>query len=78
MYDLCYPSWVFQFQKEDYYFGKHTVIREFADVFPKNISGLPLKRDIYFTIELIPGEVPVSKSPYDMSIPELTELKMKL
>eukprot|EP00253_Pinus_taeda_P011610 PITA_11610 len=54
------------------------VIKEFADVFPEEIPGLPPKRDIDFTIELIPGATPVSRTPYRMSIPELTELKMQL
>eukprot|EP00253_Pinus_taeda_P008664 PITA_08664 len=55
-----------------------SVIREFADVFPKEIPGLPPKRNIDFTIELIPGAAPVSRAPYRMSLPELTELKMQL
>eukprot|EP00253_Pinus_taeda_P012585 PITA_12585 len=54
------------------------VIQEFADVFPEEIPGLPPWRDIDFTIELVPGAAPVSRVPYRMSIPELTELKMQL
>ena len=54
------------------------VIKEFADVFPEEIPGLPPKRDIDFTIELLPGVAPVSRAPYRMSVPELTELKMKI
>ena len=48
------------------------------DVFPDEIPGLPPKRDIDFTIELVPGTTPVSKTPYKMSTPEFLELKMKL
>eukprot|EP00253_Pinus_taeda_P004982 PITA_04982 len=54
------------------------IIREFADVFPEEILGLPPKRNIDFTIELMPGVAPVSREPYRMSVPELTELKMQL
>lgn len=36
------------------------VIQEFADVFPDEIPGFPPKRDIDFTIELVPGATPVS------------------
>lgn len=54
------------------------VIQEFDDVFPEEILGLPPKQDIDFTIELVSGVAPVSRAPYRMSIPELTELKMKL
>eukprot|EP00253_Pinus_taeda_P002784 PITA_02784 len=54
------------------------VIQEFAYVFPEEIPGLPPKRDIDFTIELVLGAAPVSRAPYRMSTPELTELKMQL
>ena len=46
--------------------------------FPDEIPGLPPKRDIDFTIELVPRVAPVSKAPYGMSIPEMLELKMQL
>lgn len=36
------------------------VVQEFVDVFPEEKLGFPPKRDIDFTIELIPGEAPVS------------------
>eukprot|EP00253_Pinus_taeda_P018941 PITA_18941 len=58
--------------------GNIPVVQEFADVFPEEVPGLPPKRDIDFTIELIPGVAPVSRAPYRMSLPELTELKMQL
>ena len=54
------------------------VLQEFRDVFPDEILGLPPKRDIDFTIELVPGAAPVSKAPYRMSTPEMLELKMQL
>eukprot|EP00253_Pinus_taeda_P023180 PITA_23180 len=54
------------------------VVHEFADVFPEEIPGLPPKRNLDFTIELVPGAAPVSRAPYRMSVPELTELKMQL
>ena len=43
------------------------VFKEFKDVFPNEIPGLPPKRDIDFTIELVPGAPLVSKTPYRMS-----------
>eukprot|EP00253_Pinus_taeda_P030276 PITA_30276 len=54
------------------------VIQEFTDVFPEEIPGLPPRRNIDFTIQLVPGAAPVSRAPYRMSVPELTELKMQL
>ena len=56
----------------------YQVLQEFRDVFPNEILGLPPKRDIDFTIKLVPGAAPVSKTPYRMSTPEMLELKMQL
>ena len=42
------------------------------------IPGLPPKRHIDFTIELVPGVASVSKAPYRMSTPKMLELKMQL
>ena len=53
-------------------------MQEFKNVFPDEILGLPPKTDIGFTIDLVTGATPVSKTPYRMSTPELLELKMQL
>ena len=53
-------------------------MQEFRDVFPNEVPGLPPKKDIGFTIELMPGVALVSKTPYMMSTPELLEMKMQL
>ena len=54
------------------------VLREYVDVFPEDIPGLPPKRELDFTIELVPSAVPISKAPYRMNIHELNELKSQL
>ena len=51
------------------------VLKEYSYVFPEEISGLPPKRELDFTIEMVPGAVPSSKAPYQMSILELSEIK---
>ena len=51
---------------------------EFKDVFLEEIPRLRPTRELYFYIELIPGSVQASKSPYRMSAPELVELKLQL
>jgi hypothetical protein len=56
----------------------HPILREYIDVFPEEVPGLPPRRDIDFSIELASGAVPVSRTPYWMSTPELVELKMQL
>jgi len=50
------------------------VLKEYVDVFMEEISGLPPKRELDFTIELVPGVVPSSKAPYLMNILELMNL----
>ncbi|GJS05103.1 hypothetical protein Tco_0321611 [Tanacetum coccineum] len=45
----------------------HPVVQNFPDVFPDELSGLPLEREVEFTIELIPGAQPISKAPYRMA-----------
>jgi hypothetical protein len=55
----------------------YAVLKEFEDVF-KEISGIPPKRDIDFSINLMPGATPTSKTPYRMSTPKLKELQMQL
>jgi hypothetical protein len=55
----------------------HAVLEDFKDVF-KEVPGLSPKRDIDFSINLMLGVAPVSKTPYRMSTPELKELQMQL
>ncbi|GKD86318.1 putative reverse transcriptase domain-containing protein [Tanacetum coccineum] len=54
------------------------VVRDFPEVIPDDLSGLPLLREINFRIELIPGAVPVARSPYRLAPSELEELSGKL
>ena len=54
------------------------LLQELRGVIPDEIPGLPPKRDIDFTIELVPRAAPVSKTPYKMSTPKMQEMKMQL
>jgi hypothetical protein len=56
----------------------HPILREYKDLFLEEVLGLPPRRDIEFSIELAPGVVPVSRTPYRLSTPELVELKLQL
>jgi hypothetical protein len=51
----------------------HAVLENFEDVF-REVLGLPPKRDIDFSINLMPRVSPMSKTPYRMSTPELKKL----
>ncbi|XP_070018077.1 uncharacterized protein [Nicotiana sylvestris] len=54
------------------------VVREFSDVFPEDLPGLPPVREIDFGIDLIPDTQPILIPPYRMAPAELRELKQKL
>ena len=54
------------------------VVREFSDVFPEDLPGIPPDREIDFQIELAPGIEPISKAPYRMAPLELEELKARM
>ncbi len=49
---------------------------DFLDVFPKELLGLPLEREVEFAIEVMPGAAPISIAPYRMAPTELKELKI--
>nr|GEV65071.1 reverse transcriptase domain-containing protein [Tanacetum cinerariifolium] len=51
------------------------VVRNFPGVFPENLSGLPPSREVEFRIDLIPGAMPVAKSPYRFAPTEMQELR---
>ncbi|MFS7948471.1 putative transcription factor interactor and regulator CCHC(Zn) family [Helianthus anomalus] len=54
------------------------VVREFPQVFPDDLPGLPPSRDIDFRIDLIPGANPVAKAPYRLAPSEMRELSSQL
>ena len=55
-----------------------SVVREFIEIFPSELSVLPLSREISFEIELLPETKPISKAPYRMAPTELKELQTQL
>ncbi|GKC70990.1 retrovirus-related pol polyprotein from transposon 17.6, partial [Tanacetum coccineum] len=54
------------------------IVRDFPEVFPNDFSGLPLVCEIEFRIDLIPGALPVVKSPYRLAPLEMIELSNRL
>ena len=57
---------------------KIPVVREFPDVFSKELPGIPLEREVDLSIEIVPGTAPMSRAPYRMIPTELKELKSQL
>ncbi|GKG33967.1 hypothetical protein Tco_0434126, partial [Tanacetum coccineum] len=51
------------------------IVRDFPEVFPEDLPGLPPTRQVEFQIDLIPGVVPV---PYRLAPSEMKELSKQL
>ncbi|GJU12545.1 putative reverse transcriptase domain-containing protein [Tanacetum coccineum] len=49
------------------------IVRDFPDVFPKDLPGLPPTRQVEFQIDLIPGAAPVARAPYRLAPSEMKE-----
>ncbi|GJS77174.1 putative reverse transcriptase domain-containing protein [Tanacetum coccineum] len=54
------------------------VVREFQEVFPKDLPGLPPIRQVEFQIDLIPGAAHVAQTPYRFAPSEMQELSNQL
>jgi hypothetical protein len=54
------------------------VVKDFLDVFPEELPGMPPDREVEFVIDLLPRTTPTSKRLYRMSVEELKELKKQL
>nr|XP_043622659.1 keratin, type I cytoskeletal 9-like [Erigeron canadensis] len=54
------------------------VVRDYQDVFPDDLPGLPPSRQLDFRISLVPNAAPVAKSPYRLTTTELQELATQL
>ena len=53
-------------------------MKDYPDVFPEELPGIPLDRDIDFLIELLPGTGPISKRPYRMPANDLEEITKQM
>ncbi|GJU82423.1 putative reverse transcriptase domain-containing protein, partial [Tanacetum coccineum] len=54
------------------------IVRDFPEVFPEDLSGLPPTRPVEFQIDLIPGAAPVARAPYRLAPSEMKELSEQL
>ncbi|GJW22006.1 putative reverse transcriptase domain-containing protein, partial [Tanacetum coccineum] len=53
-------------------------VRDFLEVFPEDLPGLPPTRQVEFQIDLVPGAAPVARAPYRLAPTELQELSTQL
>ncbi|GJS78112.1 putative reverse transcriptase domain-containing protein [Tanacetum coccineum] len=53
-------------------------VRDFPEVFPKDLPGLPSTRQVEFQIDLVPGAAPVARAPYRLAPAKMKELSTQL
>ena len=54
------------------------MVKEFSDVFPEELLGLPPEWEVEVSIDTFPGVPPIAQQPYRMAPAELNELKTQL
>ncbi|GKB16744.1 putative reverse transcriptase domain-containing protein [Tanacetum coccineum] len=54
------------------------IVREFPEVFPEDLVGLPPTRQVEFKIDLVPGAAPVGRAPYQLALAKMQELSTEL
>ncbi|GJR06703.1 putative reverse transcriptase domain-containing protein [Tanacetum coccineum] len=54
------------------------IVREFPEVFPEDLPGLPPVRQVEFQIDLIPGATPVARAPYRLAPSKMQDLSIQL
>ncbi|GKD23898.1 putative reverse transcriptase domain-containing protein [Tanacetum coccineum] len=54
------------------------IVRDFSDIFPEDLPGLPPMRQVKFQIDLIPGAAPMARAPYRLAPTELQEMSTQL
>nr|GFA28541.1 putative reverse transcriptase domain-containing protein [Tanacetum cinerariifolium] len=54
------------------------IVRDFSEVFPEDLPGLPPTRQVEYQINLIPGVAPVAQAPYRLAPSEMKELSDQL
>ncbi|GJS63479.1 putative reverse transcriptase domain-containing protein [Tanacetum coccineum] len=55
-----------------------SAVRDFPEVFPEDLPGLPPVRQVEFQIDLVLGAAPVARAPYRLARSEMEELSTQL
>ncbi|KAL8134367.1 hypothetical protein AgCh_009406 [Apium graveolens] len=74
----AYLAYVVNSEKEVPSIEDIPVLKEFPNVFPEKLPGLPPDRQIEFELNLAPGTGPISKAPYRMTPAEMKELASQI
>ncbi|KAI3770484.1 hypothetical protein L6452_01618 [Arctium lappa] len=73
-----YLAYVIDAKKEKRSMEDIPVVREFPEVFPDDLTSLPLERQVEFHIDLVPRAAPIAWAPYRLAPSEMKELMSQL
>ncbi|KAJ9548812.1 hypothetical protein OSB04_021355 [Centaurea solstitialis] len=73
-----YLAYVIDAKKEKKGVSDVPIVRDFPEVFPEDLTGLPPDRQIEFRIELTPGASPIARAPYRLAPSEMKEMMSQL
>ena len=65
-------------KREQVNLEKNHVVKEFPDVFPNELPGIPPEREVDLSIEVVHGTTPISRAPYRMVPTKLKNFKTQL
>nr|GEZ53204.1 putative reverse transcriptase domain, ribonuclease H-like domain, aspartic peptidase domain protein [Tanacetum cinerariifolium] len=65
-------------KSEEKQLEKVPIVRDFSEVFPEDLPGLPPSRQVEFQIDLMPGAAPIARAPYRLAPFEMKELSDQL
>ncbi|GJZ97362.1 putative reverse transcriptase domain-containing protein [Tanacetum coccineum] len=54
------------------------IVKDFPEVYPEDLSGIPPARQVEFQIDLVPDAAPVARAPYRLAPSEMKELAEQL
>jgi hypothetical protein len=73
---IAYLAYVVDLEKKEIELDKIPIVREFPNVFLKELPRLPPEREVEVAIETLPRTTPIAQAPYRMAPTELVELKI--
>nr|GEY41550.1 putative reverse transcriptase domain-containing protein [Tanacetum cinerariifolium] len=69
---------IIQYKSEEKRLENVPIVRDFFEVFPEDLPGLPPTRHVEFQIDLILGDAPVAQVPYRLAPSKMKELSNQL
>ncbi|GJT93864.1 hypothetical protein Tco_1082709 [Tanacetum coccineum] len=76
--DICVTKKETEDKSEEKRLEDVPTIRDFLEVFPEDLPGLPPTRQVEFQIDFVPGAAPVARTPYRLAPTEQQELSTQL